>query len=69
MNEDEIVIRRCPSCGQPYDTEIYVDGCCIQPEKCSRCKTKLPLLTNATPRLIAETKRSYYICGKDDKSN
>lgn len=44
MKQDEIVIRRCPACAQPYDTEISVTGYAIQPEKCSRCHNYLPLM-------------------------
>jgi len=59
---DEIVIRRCPMCGQLYDTEICSCGCIIQPEKCCKCKFSLPLLIDGcTDTTILESKIRYYL--------
>ncbi len=53
MMSNEIIIRRCPVCCQLYDTEI--DNCyVIQPEKCSRCKSSLPLLINGKEPVYQE---------------
>lgn len=42
---DEIIVRRCPNCAQPYDVKYTsYSGACIQPEKCCRCGYDLPIL-------------------------
>jgi len=67
LKQDEIVIRRCPSCAQPYDTEISTTGYSIQPEKCSRCHNYLPLLVfdtsdkRCSDLSFNENKARYYI--------
>jgi len=66
IKQEEIIIRRCPSCAQPYDTEVDISGCIIQPEKCARCKCILPTLIFTSdgkqmPQTNCESKIRYCI--------